>query len=220
MLATDMLEETSALEKTPSQERIYNVLKSETKRLSYIVEKVLQFTLVDERKVRFYPKNVDIREILEDIKTVYSIKCDMLGGSMTLSLEAENMEIYVDKLHFQNVLFNLMDNAVKYRKMDEPIELTVRCYNRNRNSVTISVIDNGIGISRMDQKRIFKQYYRVETGNVHNVKGFGLGLSYVQRTVIAMGGTVEVESKKGVGTTMSVTFPLTKVEKRRKKSNE
>lgn len=220
MLATDMLEETSALEKTPSQERIYNVLKSETKRLSYIVEKVLQFTLVDERKVRFYPKNVDIREILEDIKTVYSIKCDTLGGSMTLSLEAENMEIYVDKLHFQNVLFNLMDNAVKYRKMDEPIELTVRCYNRNRNSVTISVIDNGIGISRMDQKRIFKQYYRVETGNVHNVKGFGLGLSYVQRTVIAMGGTVEVESKKGVGTTMSVTFPLTKVEKRRKKSNE
>ena len=104
--------------------------------------------------------------------------------------------------------------------MDEPIELTVRCYNRNRNSVTISVIDNGIGISRMDQKRIFKQYYRVETGNVHNVKGFGLGLSYVQRTVIAMGGTVEVESKKGVGTTMSVTFPLTKVEKRRKKNNE
>ena len=223
MLASDMLENSIGTDekKTPKQERIFNVLKSETKRLSFIVEKVLQFTLVDEGKVRFYPIAVNVQEILEDIYTVYDIKCRQLGGAVTLSMELDHPVINVDKLHFQNTVFNLMDNAVKYRKESEPIQIGVRCYAQEPQSVTISITDNGIGIGRSDQKRIFNQYYRVETGNVHNVKGFGLGLSYVQRTVTAMGGKIEVESRKGVGTTMRITFPAyTEADKPNKEANE
>ena len=223
MLASDMLENSIGTdeEKTPKQERIFNVLKSETKRLSFIVEKVLQFTLVDEGKVRFYPIAVNVQEILEDIYTVYDIKCRQLGGAVTLSMDLDHPVIKVDKLHFQNIVFNLMDNAVKYRKESEPIQIDVRCYAKEPQSVTVSITDNGIGIGRSDQKRIFNQYYRVETGNVHNVKGFGLGLSYVQRTVTAMGGKIEVESRKGVGTTMRITFPAyTEADKPNKEANE
>ena len=113
-------------------------------------------------------------------------------------------------MHFTNVIFNLLDNAVKYRREDEPLHLTVKTRDINHdNHLQIVVADNGIGIRKEDQKKIFDKFYRVSTGNRHDVKGFGLGLAYVQRILRQLGGQIAVESEPGVGTKFIITLPLT-----------
>lgn len=206
VIATDML--TGSHEQTPEMKhKLSQALKSETKRLSFLVEKVLQFTLLEERKIFFKKEKVDVHEVLEETFTVYSVKCAQLGGKMELQLDADHPTVFVDKLHFKNVIFNLIDNAIKYRKMDIPPIVKISTYHTDNNHIAIAIEDNGIGISKKDRDLIFKKYYRVEQGNVHNVKGFGLGLSYVDKIVKSMHGRIKVSGKKGEGTTMTVVLP-------------
>ena len=113
-------------------------------------------------------------------------------------------------MHFTNVIFNLLDNAVKYRREDVPLHLTVSTENLPNERLQVTVSDNGIGIRKEDLKKIFDKFYRVSTGNRHDVKGFGLGLAYVQKMVTIMGGTIKVESDPDQGTKFIITLPLTK----------
>ena len=113
-------------------------------------------------------------------------------------------------MHFTNVIFNLLDNAVKYRKDDEPLQLKVGTADISGNRLEIRISDNGIGIRRDDLKKIFEKFYRVSTGNRHDVKGFGLGLAYVHKMVKELKGDIRVESEYGVGTTFIIILPLTK----------
>jgi signal transduction histidine kinase len=117
----------------------------------------------------------------------------------------------VDELHFTNVIFNLLDNAVKYAKPDEPLHLVVRTRNNDDCSqLIIKIEDNGIGISKEHLKKIFEKFHRVPTGNVHNVKGFGLGLAYVYKMIQKHNGTIKAESELGVGTIFTIVIPTLK----------
>ena len=115
-------------------------------------------------------------------------------------------------MHFTNVIFNLLDNAVKYRREEEPLQLTVSTRNVSHNGekIEITIRDNGIGMKREDLKKIFEKFYRVSTGNRHDVKGFGLGLAYVKKMVGELGGEISVDSELNVGTKFIITLPITK----------
>jgi signal transduction histidine kinase len=133
------------------------------------------------------------------------LKVENLQGKINEKLEAKNSIVLADEVHFTNVIFNLLDNAVKYRK-GNPV-LYVKTWNKNK-GVVISVKDNGMGISKESLKRIFEKFYRVPTGNVHDVKGFGLGLAYVKKIVDDHGGQISVESEVDVGTKFEIYLPL------------
>ena len=207
-LAAQMLQDQSVA-KTPEMfERLSGVISSETKRLRFQVDKVLQMSMFDNKNnASLKMKELDANELISGIVNTFTVKVEQNGGKLTWQLDADDPFIYVDEMHFTNVVFNLMDNAVKYRKQDVPLELEVRTWNSNDNFM-LSVKDNGIGIRKEDLKKIFDKFYRVHTGNLHDVKGFGLGLAYVKQIVQAHKGTIRAESEIGVGTTFVIVLPL------------
>lgn len=207
-LATQMLQD-DCIEKTPeTTQRLLGVITSETKRLRFQVDKVLQMSLFDAKNTAALNiRELDANDLIANIVNTFMVKVNQCGGTIKTNLEAVDPFIMVDEMHFTNVVFNLMDNAVKYRRQDAPIELEVRTWNAG-GKFMLSVKDNGIGIKKEHLKNIFDRFYRVHTGNVHNVKGFGLGLAYVKQIVQAHRGTIRAESELGVGTTFVIVLPL------------
>jgi signal transduction histidine kinase len=133
------------------------------------------------------------------------------GGNIIADLKATNPWATIDELHFTNIIFNLLDNAVKYSKPDAPLELKVKTRNNdNEDTLYVIVEDNGIGIKKEHLRRIFDKFHRVPTGNVHNVKGFGLGLAYVKKMVQKHNGTIKAESEPNIGTIFTITIPTIK----------
>jgi len=131
------------------------------------------------------------------------------GGKIYVDIQAIDSDIYVDEVHFQNVIFNLMDNAVKYRKPDQPVNVYLKTWNSEHN-LYLSVKDTGVGMKKENLKKIFEKFYRVHTGNVHDVKGFGLGLAYVKKVIDLHDGDIKVESEYGKGTKFTIKLPLYK----------
>ena len=206
-LAAQMLGDKSIKKTEPMVENLSRVIVNETKRLRYQVEKVLQMSLYERNNIRFNEKEIDANVVIDDVVKTFQLKVQQSGGELTSQLDAEDAAIYVDEMHFTNVIFNLMDNAVKYRREDVPLQLRVSTANHN-NQLVIIVEDNGIGIRHDDLRRIFDRFYRVHTGNKHDVKGFGLGLAYVRGMVELMQGTIKAESELGRGTKFIITLPL------------
>jgi signal transduction histidine kinase len=135
---------------------------------------------------------------------------EKFGGHVDVDLQAENSTIYIDEMHITNVLFNLLDNALKYRRKDVSLQLMARTGN-DSNKLFISIEDNGVGIKKEHLKKIFERFFRVPTGNVHDVKGFGLGLAYVRKIIEDHGGTIRAEQEeKFTGTKFIITLPLIK----------
>ncbi len=209
-LAAEMLADKSVNKSPAMYDSLGKVIETETKRLRFQVEKVLQMSLYDHENIALKPEELNADELVENIiSTSFALKVERLGGRIDARLEAENPTIYFDELHFTNVISTLMDNAVKYRREEMPLQLSVRSRNQGRKYV-LSICDNGIGIKKEDLKRIFEKFYRVHTGNQHNVKGFGLGLAYVRNMVRQHKGAVRVESELGQGTTFTITLPTLK----------
>ena len=206
-LAAQMLGDKSIAKSDAMIDNLSRVIVGETKRLRYQVEKVLQMSLYEKGNIRFNEKEIDANVVIDDVVKTFALKVQQSGGTLQANLDAEDGAIYVDEMHFTNVIFNLLDNAVKYRREDEPLKLSVATKNVNERLV-ITIEDNGIGIRNDDLKRIFDRFYRVHTGNKHNVKGFGLGLSYVRGMVELMHGTIKAESELGKGTKFIITIPL------------
>ena len=154
-------------------------------------------------------KDIDANELITGVINTFALKVEKHNGKITSNLEAVEPMIFVDEMHFTNVLFNLMDNAVKYKRPDEELLLDVRTWNEP-GKLFISIQDNGIGIKKEDLKKIFDKFYRVHTGNLHDVKGFGLGLAYVKKIVQDLKGTIRAESEVGVGTKFIIALPLLK----------
>ncbi len=211
-LATQMLGDDS-VKKTPQlMERLTRTIMDETKRLRMQVEKVLQLSMYENQSANLRMQDVDINELVSGVVHTFTLKVEKNGGKIISQLEAEKPIIYVDDMHFTNVVFNLMDNAIKYRRSDAELELKVKTWNE-ANKVCISIQDNGIGIAKPDLKRVFERFYRVHTGNLHDVKGFGLGLAYVKKIVEDHKGTITADSELGIGTTFTIKLPLSDTEK-------
>ncbi len=210
-LASQMLSDESVVKSPEMMKYISKTIGDETKRLSFQVEKVLQISLLEHEKAIMKFKVVNINNLIEDVVENFRIKVKSKGGSIKADLKAVECMATVDELHFTNVIFNLLDNAVKYAKLDEPLHLIVRTSNNDDNSMLIiKVEDNGIGISKEHLKKIFDKFHRVPTGNVHNVKGFGLGLAYVKKMIQKHSGTIKAESELGVGTVFTIVIPTLK----------
>ncbi|MDR2408270.1 MAG: HAMP domain-containing histidine kinase [Bacteroidales bacterium] len=183
-----------------------SVISDESKRLGFLVEKVLQMSLFEDGATQFKMTELDVNDLIASIANIFALRVEKSGGTLDIELEALESTIIVDKMHFTNVLFNLMENAVKYRKENVPLELIAKTNNVG-GKVQITIQDNGIGIKKENLKKIFDRFYRVHTGNRHDVKGFGLGLAYVKRIITELDGTIKVESEYGQGTKFIISLP-------------
>ena len=206
-LAAQMLGDKSIVKSESMIDNLSHVIVNETKRLRYQVEKVLQMSLYEKGNIRFNEREVDANVIIDDVVKTFTLKVQQSGGRLEANLDAEDAAIYVDEMHFTNVVFNLLDNAVKYRRDDEPLQLSVATQTQG-DRLVVTIQDNGIGIRHDDLKHIFDRFYRVHTGNKHDVKGFGLGLAYVKGMVELMHGNIKAESEYGHGTKFIITLPL------------
>jgi two-component system phosphate regulon sensor histidine kinase PhoR len=204
-LACEVLADKS-VEKSP--DRVSNYIKmigDENKRLSLLVENILQTAILDKGQFKLKIQPIDIHLLIEQTITNIKLQVENKQGEITTELNAIENTINADRVHVTNILFNLIDNALKYSNDHPLIKISTR---NDEEGVFIAVADNGIGISKDNQKRIFDTMYRVPTGNVHNVKGFGLGLSYVKVVTEKHGGSINVDSELGKGSIFRVYLPF------------
>ncbi len=195
-LASQMLIDKSIPVQNKNVDHISGIISHESQRLGYQVEKVLQMAVFDKGKINLKFQLLDVHSLISNITTNFNIQIKKREGNLVKKLYATNTKAMLDEVHFTNVLFNLLDNAVKYSSNSPHITITTQ---NKKQGLSISIEDKGIGISKDNQKRIFEQFYRVPTGNLHNVKGFGLGLCYVKNILEAHHAQISVESelKKG-----------------------
>ena len=179
------------------------IIQEESNRLYRQVETILQAALIDDKKLTLQKATIDVHEIIEDVIKSYTLI--LADGKMNTSLEATMHTVFGDKIHFTNLIKNLVDNAIKYST--EPPQLTLSTTNEKK-EIYIEIKDRGIGIPKQYQKKVFKKFYRVPTGNVHNVKGFGLGLNYVKNITKMHKGRLNLESKPGEGSIFTLRFPV------------
>lgn len=211
-LAAQMLND-NAVTKSPTMiTHLSGIVTEETKRLRYLVEKVLQMSLYDRQMPNFKWTEVDVNSVVEQVIQNFKIKVEKIDGELCEELNADNKMVYVDQMHFTNVIYNLLDNAVKYMREDTKPLLKVKTYNPTDSAIEIIIQDNGVGIKKEHLKKIFDKFYRVPTGNVHNVKGFGLGLAYVNNIISGFKGKIRAESEYGKGTTFIITLPTADTE--------
>ena len=208
-LAAQMLKD-PAVGKSPAMfQHISGVINDETKRLRFQVEKVLQMSMFDRQKATLKMKELDANELITGVVNTFTLKVERYNGKIETELDAESPMIFADEMHITNVVFNLMDNAVKYKRPDTDLVLKVRTWNEP-GKLMISIQDNGIGIKKENLKKIFEKFYRVHTGNLHDVKGFGLGLAYVKKIISDHKGTIRAEFELNVGNKFIIALPLLK----------
>lgn len=206
-LAAQMLNDESVTKSPSMMKHLGGVISDESKRLRFLVEKVLQMSMFDRKKAIFKKKKLDLNEMVENIANSFSLRVEHTGGKIYTDIEAVDSSIYVDEMHFTNAIFNLMDNAVKYRKQDSPLDIYLKTWNDSE-YLYLSICDTGIGIKKENLKKVFEKFYRVHTGNVHDVKGFGLGLAYVKKIVDLHKGEIHVESEYNKGTIFTIKLPV------------
>jgi two-component system phosphate regulon sensor histidine kinase PhoR len=185
-----------------------NIIKDENKRMNKQVETILQAALLDKQEVQLRLKELNVHNILAHVADNFKLQMDERKGKLVIEPEAQNDLIEGDDVHITNMLSNLVDNAIKYSKEDVPPVITISTMNYGK-YLRVRIEDNGIGMNKETVSRIFEKFYRAHTGNIHNVKGFGLGLSYVRTMVDAHHGKIKVESVPGKGSVFTVDLPNT-----------
>ncbi len=187
-------------------EKYLGIAKKENVRLTGLVEKILKTAAYDQEGIKLKSEKIDIHELLEKVIDSFKMQIDSKGGKIECQLNAKNSYMMGDPDHLEAVVYNLVDNAIKYTNKDPSIMISTK---NEGNLLNITITDNGIGISKADQKRIFDKFYRVHTGNVHDVKGFGLGLNYVAEVIKEHNGITNVYSELNKGTTFKIHLPTT-----------
>ena len=206
-LANQMLNKERVREDAAKVKNYNNIIGVENKRLGTHIERVLQIAQLDKENLKLSKDMVDVHVVLRDLLTEFKLRFDDANASVSTSFEASRSDIRADHGHIISVFSNLLDNAIKYRR-EVPLEIALRTFVQ-KDSIYVEITDNGIGMSSADQKKIFTKFYRVSTGNIHNVKGFGLGLSYVKTIVEAHKGEISVKSELNKYTSFLVKLPLT-----------
>lgn len=207
-LACEALNDKEINQSTLLVHNYIGIIHEENKRLGKMAEKILQTAVLDTAQLKMKEANVDLHRVIEDVLKSMSIVFESRNGTIEKRLEATNFTVWGDKVHLTNVIYNLLDNANKYTPNTPQIVVTT--HNKNDNTLVVMIKDNGIGISRMNQKKVFEKLYRVPTGNRHDVKGFGLGLSYVKVIVDIHGGNISVDSELKKGSTFKISLPVKK----------
>jgi len=206
-LACEALNDTGIANSKETQGRFVNMINEENKRLGVLVENVLQSAVIDKGELKLQKESFNIHDVIDRAVKNVKIQVEQKRGQIAVSKLATKVQVYADNVHITNVIYNLLDNANKYTAIQPSIEITTEDI---VGGIVIKVKDNGVGISKENQKKIFEKLYRVPTGNVHDVKGFGLGLSYVKAIVEKHDGTINVESTLGKGSTFVLTLPIEK----------
>jgi two-component system phosphate regulon sensor histidine kinase PhoR len=184
--------------------RYAGIIHKENKRLETQVERVLNVAKLDKEHLVLSKEIMDIHELLEEAQENINFNQSEQGVKVELNLNADSGEINADPVHITNVIYNLLDNAVKYCETIPEIKVITRT---DKKGIIIEFTDNGIGMKREEHKLIFDKFYRIPTGNLHNVKGFGLGLYYVRLIIQEHVGTIDVKSQVGKGTTFTIWLP-------------
>lgn len=200
--ANDALLNFNQAEEKAQRDKYLRICQEQLQRLSGLVEQILSMSMERRRTFRLHPEEFAIRDILETLIEQHKLKAES-SVHISVDIEPEDLSVLADRTHFSNIISNLIDNAVKYSK--EEAELSISC-RQTGGTVTISVTDRGIGIPLDKQKHIFDKFYRVPTGNLHNIKGYGLGLFYVKSMVEKHGGTITVKSEPDKGSTFTITL--------------
>jgi two-component system, OmpR family, phosphate regulon sensor histidine kinase PhoR len=180
-------------------------MREQNNRLNTQVEKVLQITRIDKNTLDLTLEVINLHELLETILPSIQVKIEGQNGKLEQILTAKQPYIKADTLHLTNIIHNLLDNAMKYCKNGEP-EILVKTEDWGKN-VRLTITDQGIGIDKEHHKKVFQRFYRVPTGNIHNVKGFGLGLYYVKNIVQAHGWNIDLTSEEGINTSIIIDIP-------------
>jgi two-component system phosphate regulon sensor histidine kinase PhoR len=192
----------------PRSDEMYDsyihIIEDENRRLGVMAEKILQTAILEKGKLNLRLETIDLHVLISEVIKNIAIQVEIRDGAISTSFQAKNAYIKADKVHLANLIYNLLDNANKYSPRKPKIQVSTT---DSDTGIIIQVKDNGIGISKINQKKIFEKLYRVPTGDVHNVKGFGLGLSYVKFVVEKHGGAISVESEVSKGSTFSVLIP-------------
>ncbi|RYE23752.1 MAG: HAMP domain-containing histidine kinase [Sphingobacteriales bacterium] len=206
-LAIDALTNEKVIHDTDKIKYYSAMIKDENKRMNKQVEKILQSARLEKQDVKLSLQPLNAHDIINKVANNLSLQIQEKNGTLQLDLHAVKHVIEADEVHFSNIIFNLLDNAIKYSKLNTPIAIEIETQDTG-SMLAIKVKDNGIGMNKETVGRVFEKFYRAHTGNLHNVKGFGLGLSYVKAMVEAHEGKAKVESTPGKGSTFTVSFPL------------
>lgn len=208
-LAVDAMRNEKVIEDRQKLGYFSGIIKEENQRMNRQVETILKASQLEKQEVELALKPVHVHEIIKDVVDNFNLQLEEKKGRIELSLNAVNDLIDADEVHFSNLVNNLVDNALKYSKENIPPVVKVSTQS-NGKKFSFKVEDNGIGMTRDTLKKIFERFYRAHTGNIHNVKGFGLGLSYVKTMVEAHDGDIKAESTLGKGSTFNIDLPLRK----------
>ena len=206
-LAVDALGNQKVQSRTDQINYHTGIIKDENKRMHKQVEKILQSAQLDAENLELKLQTVDAHQVIRNAAANILLLVEEKDGTVEQNLAAKKYFIKADEVHFSNIIANLLDNAVKYSKKKPKI--IINTSNANSKFLTIQIKDNGIGMSKETINHIFEKFYRAHTGNLHNVKGFGLGLSYVKSVIDAHNGKIKVDSNVGTGSTFTMEFPMT-----------
>ena len=204
-LACEMLKDESVTSDLPTRRNFVNIISDENRRMRVLIETLLQSAKMSGKKFSIQPKEIDLNSIVRESAQSFQLTIENRHGSLTTNLSPINGILFADDLHISNMVHNLIDNAIKYSEQEPRV--TVTTYSEAGYAI-LQVSDNGIGIAKEDQKHIFEKFYRVSTGDVHNVKGFGIGLNYVSQVVALHKGKISVTSEPGQGSTFTISLPL------------
>lgn len=203
-LASEALQEEDVLKEKSKRNRFLNVIKEENERLKVQVEKVLSFAKVDKNELKLNKSELDVHELIEKVVSSFELIIKEKKAQLSFDYKANNKVFMGDESHMNNILRNLIDNALKYSLGSPRVKIKTRNVS---NGIEISISDNGLGISAEDQAKVFEKFFRVHTGNKHDVKGFGLGLSYVQKMIQLHKGNIKVKSQLNKGSEFIIYLP-------------
>lgn len=205
LLASEALQDSAIVNDPARLKRLATIIHEENNRMGKQVERVLQIAAMEKEDFRLQLRETDILNLIGNVIESIGLQVENKNGEIQKNFRSTKNILQLDELHFSNVIYNLLDNAIKYSP--EKPEITVSTQDVVH-GILISVEDKGIGMSKEQQKNIFEKFYRVPTGNIHNVKGFGLGLSYVKKIVDMLGGTIKVKSETGKGSRFEIFLPV------------
>jgi two-component system, OmpR family, phosphate regulon sensor histidine kinase PhoR len=209
-LAVDAMRNEKVVHDREKSAYFSGIIKEENKRMNKQVETILQAALIDRQELQLKLQPLHVNDVIRRVMDNFKLQLDDIHANVVLQLEDGYDMAEADEVHFTNLISNLIDNAIKYSR--DKLMIRIQTFKTGKN-ISIRIEDNGIGMTKETQRRIFEKFYRAHTGNVHNVKGFGLGLSYVKSVVDAHNGRIKVESTVGKGTVFTLEIPLIRQEK-------